>query len=566
MNFIYAPWIFPIIFIVSIICYMFWRQEKRFNQWVKDHWFFDQSACSKWAFVFFSCGIFLLSLSMADLRGPSQKIKTKIPLQRTAILLDVSLSMLAEDVRPNRLEKAIQIAKHFVKKAAGHSISLMIFSDRHKQLVPFTEDIDLLEARLGSLKKLDLNRGGSSIKKAIQETLGYLIEKSATKKKPHGNIVIISDSDETFPAFELRIPDSITMAYIAVGTAKGGRIPLRTKGGILGGYKKYKKKEVISKINELELKKLGSKIKNFYYWVLSSYSIPTEEILLYLRKAHHIKFIESENVIRPVLMGYLVVPGLILLIFSFLLRIAPRYTTSVLLFIFMAQASYVYATSDDLKSEKSPDKRPFEDDLLYLKFKAGKANKKERLKIAEKYLKSGGVDKALQIYEENLSLPERERREYQAPMINYGTALMKSGHLRKGINLLNNYKELVQDEKIKKVINENILALLKQEKKKNQQQEQKKQGDKKEKGGGRSNDPQKNKKDEKKKDGQSSSSPKPEQGNPRNDDKGNQKKKKRKKVKLPTLLKQLVDKDKKLQEKMLDTKTKSKNASQQKDW
>ena len=241
MSFIYSRWIFFIFPLALVTCYFFWRREKKANQWVEDHWFFKRSIYAKWAFICFSCAITLLFLSMADLRGPSQSIYAKIPLQRTAILLDVSLSMFTEDVRPNRLEKAIQVAKHFVRKAAGHSISLMIFSDTHKQLVPFTEDIDLLDARLNALKQLDLNRGGSSIKKAVQETLGYLMEKLGTLKRPHGNIVIISDSDETFPEFGLNIPDSITIAYVAVGTAKGGRIPIRGKSGVLRGYKKYKK-------------------------------------------------------------------------------------------------------------------------------------------------------------------------------------------------------------------------------------------------------------------------------------------------------------------------------------
>ena len=275
---------------------------------------------------------------------------------------------------------------------------------------------------------------------------------------------------------------------------------------------------------------------------------------------------ESESVIRPVLMTYLAVPGLIFLIISFLLRMAPRYSINILLFIFILRPSYIYATSDAPGNEKSSEKVSLKEDSLYLKFKEGKANKRERLKVAEKYLKSGEVDKALQIYEENLSLSMREGKKYQAPMINYGTALMKGGHLRKGVNLLNNYKDLIQDEKIKKIINENILALLKQQKQKNEQSKQKKQGSKKGKGSEDSSDSGRSQEDKNKKDAGNSSPQRPKQENPLNSEKENQKSKKQKKIKLPTLLKQLVDKDKKLQEKMLDTKTKSQHSSQQKDW
>ena len=127
MSFIHTSWIVVILSAAVALCYFFWRKDRSFNCWVKDHWFFKQSVYAKWALILFSCAFILLFLSMADLRGPSENIHAKIPLQRTAILLDVSLSMFTEDVRPNRLEKAIQVAKHFVRKAAGHSISLMIF-------------------------------------------------------------------------------------------------------------------------------------------------------------------------------------------------------------------------------------------------------------------------------------------------------------------------------------------------------------------------------------------------------------------------------------------------------
>ena len=345
---------------------------------------------------------------MADLRGDAKSIRTEIPLQRTAILIDVSLSMFAEDVRPNRMNKAIQVAKHFVRKAVGHSISLMIFSDTHKQLVPFTEDIDLLDARLNALRNLDLKRGGSSIRKALQETLGYLAGGPKGKSRASGNIMIISDADETLPGFKLDIPDSITVAYVAIGTMKGGKIPLRSRRGVLQGYKKYQNQEVISKVNELELKKWQNKIHNFNYWILSSYSIPTESIMHYLKKTHQDRFVQRESIIRPVLMEYIVVPALIFLILSFILRLAPRYVMNIILIISLIPGGEIRA--DSLKE----DEPSLTGDPLYKKFKQGTANKKERLKLAEKYLKKDQVEKALNIYKENISQSEMEDTDYQA--------------------------------------------------------------------------------------------------------------------------------------------------------
>ena len=562
MSFAYGSWTFILVFVAISICWFFWKQEKKMNQWVQDHWFFKQSLYSKWAMRLFLSSIFLFIISLADLRGKAESVITKIPLQRTVLLIDVSLSMFAEDIRPNRLEKATQIAKHIVRKAMGHNISLAIFSDIQKQLVPFTDDIDLLDARLAALRKLDLNRGGSSIKKSVQEALAYLVQDSGKKDRPSGNIIIISDSDETFSEFNLKIPDSVTVAYIAVGTGRGGEIPLRDKRGNLIGYKKYEGQKVVSKINESELRKWKSSIKNFYYWIVSSYSIPTEEILLFLKEAHHSKFIEKESLARPVLMEYVVVPALVLFILSLIFRQAPRYKLGAFFWVLLTSTSLLYA-NQNIDKKKEDELEKFMESSLYLNFKKGEVTKKERLKIAEKYLRLGKYEQALDVYRENLSVEDIEKGRHSESIINYGTALLKNGHIQEGVDLLSGYKNSLSEERVKKLINENILSVLKREQQKKKQEEQKKKGQ----SGEKKDENQKSKSDSSDKEGEKQKDP----SDPSQNEKSRKKKrpednKMRKKVKLPAMLKQLVDKDKKLQEKLLDTKTKSRKSSKQKDW
>ena len=559
MNFVYGSWAIPLLLMAGTLCYIIWRQDVKTGQWVKDHWFFERSFYFKLSSIFFFVAIFLLFLSMADLRGPSKYIKSDIPNQKTAILIDVSLSMFAEDVRPSRIEKAVQVAKHFVRKAVGHNISIMIFSDGHKQLVPFTKDIDLLDARLNALKNLDLNRGGSSIKKAVQETMGYFVKGFKDKGSGHGNIVIISDADETFPEFQLNIPDSITVAYLAIGTAKGGRIPIRDKFGNLKGYKKYKGQDVISKIKEDDLKKWDASIKNFYYWILSSYSIPTEDIIFYLKNSHKTKFMEGEGLIRPVLMEYLVVPGLILLALAFLLRLAPQYQ----IFLFLIISTNVLIAEEDSFRENERKEKTDLDNSLYNKFKEGKADPRERLKIAEQYLKGNQLEKAIEIYKENIKESDISNDRYPEAIVNYGTALMKHGQIKDGIEILNRYKGITANEKIKKTINENIIALLQKQQQRGQGKKKESQGDKNKQDKSSSN--QENNEDSRAKP-QEMQKPLSNNHPKKNPSKKNQKTNKGRKEELPTILKQLVDKDKKLQEKMLDTKTKMRQSSEQKDW
>ena len=181
--------------------------------------------------------------------------------------------MLAEDVRPNRYQKALIMAKHFVKKAVGHQIAIVLFSDIQRRLVPFTDDIDLLDARISGLEDIDISRGGSNITQAIQESIQYFKTTIGDEKNQNGNILIFSDSEETQEGFQIDIPEEINVAFVGIGTLKGARIPIRNRDGRFQGYKRYKQKDVISKLDEKYIKSLESKIKSYKYWFASSYTV-----------------------------------------------------------------------------------------------------------------------------------------------------------------------------------------------------------------------------------------------------------------------------------------------------
>ena len=91
-----------------------------------------------------------------------------------------------------------------------------------------------------------------------------------------------------------------------------------------------------------------------------------------------------------------------------------------------------------------------QNDPLFAKFKEGRASKEERLKLAEKYLKKEQAGKAKNIYEENLTSSERKNKKFQSSIINYGTSLIKSGQVKQGVDILNNYKNFAGDPEITK--------------------------------------------------------------------------------------------------------------------
>jgi len=173
MSFVYSNYFLVIIVIAILLSLIILKQERSFFKWVEDHWFYKRSKSSTLSSLFFVFGFILLMVALLDLRGPEKNIQGKISDQKTILLIDSSASMLAEDVRPNRFRKALLLAKHFIKKAVGQQLSIVVFSDSAKQIMPFTNDIDLLEARLGALERMKLSRGGTSLTLAIKESIQF---------------------------------------------------------------------------------------------------------------------------------------------------------------------------------------------------------------------------------------------------------------------------------------------------------------------------------------------------------------------------------------------------------
>ena len=567
----------PLVIVGLVI---FWlatlRAEKKYYQWVLDHWFFKQSLLSKVSSIFYFLGFTFLLLALLDLRGKEQRVTGKSVDQKTVVLIDASASMLAEDVRPNRFEKATLLAKHFIKKAVGHQVSVVVFSDGQKRIVPFTKDMDLVEARLNTLKELDLDRGGTGLSMALQESIQYFIN---SEQRPFGNILVITDAEETDGGLNLNVPDGISVAIVGVGTAKGAPIPIRNSRGVFRGNKKFKGETVISKLDETFLKNLGEKIKHFQYWVASSYSLPTEQILSFFSRSYKTKKSEDDFRIKPVLANYLLLPGVFMLILAFVMKNGKSFAVAALLICSM-----------DSFGNNSPPEPQKNEVILELeeRFARNELGPKGKKKLASELLRQGFSEEATTLYKE--VLPETITDENSVEKFNLGAAQLKAGKVKDGLktytelvdylenNTSENNLDLLEKSKLnmlkaiqtqtqkKKQQNKNSKS--KEEKGKNQENKDKDQGE------GQSKD-QKDQKDQK---GQGQGNKKDKKKNEdKSDQEKNQKKErdkkdgkgesgKNEKQKVPSILKQLLSDDNQLQKKVIDANTVKGKARDKKDW
>lgn len=574
--------------------------EGRFFKVIKTYWFFRRSLMSYVSTFFFLCGMGLLLTALMDLRGPEEKIKQNVPSDRTIILIDTSASMLAEDIKPSRLQKAVLIAKHFARKAAGHQISVVAFAEIQKKIVPFTNDLELIDARLESLKNLRNQYGSSALTMALQESLQYFKE---TGDAVQGNILVLTDGEETADGIDLKLPKEVRVAFVGIGTTQGGRIPMDDSRGFRFGYKKDRGQDVITKFNEEFFKRAVSDLATAKYWVASSYSLPSEEILDFFTGEKGKGLGEQDMVIKPVLMEWLVVPAVLLIILSYMFKAIRVFVLGLFLVVAPVKAQ---------QQDKEPQLSPQSIERLG-KLQAGQLNKLERLKLADDLYKEGLKPEALTLYQENLNVNKVDRTVPPEAYLNYGTALLEQGQTGEG---LETYEKLLKSlkndpEKSKEIqgtVEKNIVTHFqqmeqKEQQKKDKQNQQKDQQDnqqqgnqdqKQDQGQGQNNnqqnqpqsgqgqkdkeqqqgkDPEQNK--NKKNDGEGEEKDQKEKNDKKNENEGDENKDSGEKEKnlpprkLPAKLKQLMSDDRQIQMKMIEHGTREMNkrkSRRSKDW
>lgn len=598
LNLAYLPAVLLALLVFGILVL---RYDRRYFTWVRDHWFLKRSKMNKISAVFYVAGFALLLFALLDLRGPEKRVAAKVSEQKTVLLIDSSASMLAEDVRPNRFEKAVLLAKHFIKKAVGHQISVVVFSDGQKRIVPFTNDKDLIEARLNTLESLDLERGGTGLSLAIQESIQYFIN---SENRPFGNILILTDAEETDGGLKLDIPEGISVGVVGIGTAKGGPIPLRSPRGMYKGNKKHNGETVISKLDESFLKSMGNEIEHFKYWVASSYTLPTEEVLNFFGKALKTKVSKEDFRVRPVLANNLIVPGVLALLLAFLLKNFPTFST-VLLLVMLIPKSWA--------AEEKPEPPPKSKLVLELEedFAKNKLNDDGKKMLATELLKGGRAEDAQKLFSE--ILPEKVNSNSVDEHFNLGASQLKSGAISEGIGTYTRLIDYLQsnpspeNKELLEKSKQNVLKAIQaqsqaqsQKQKKSDEQEKKKedqgqdgesseqgdQSDKDQDKQGKSGQTKGQKKDDKDGEGQKDKNKK-KNGDDKDQDKdknkddekgkdGEREKKdgkstggsdqKMNKEKMPSILKQLMSDDNQLQKKVIDAETVERKTREKKDW
>jgi Ca-activated chloride channel family protein len=168
-----------------------------------------------------------------------------------AVALDVSTSMLAEDVSPNRMELAKQAVISLVLRLPNDRFALVGFAGASFIHCPLTLDKDALAMFVDFMNPGVVSQQGTDIGAAITESLKALESSSGRGKA----IVIITDGEDhgsgTEAALERAEADGVRIYTVGIGTAGGEPIPIRDAKGNIRAYKRDESDEVIvTRLNE----------------------------------------------------------------------------------------------------------------------------------------------------------------------------------------------------------------------------------------------------------------------------------------------------------------------------
>ncbi|WP_417443455.1 vWA domain-containing protein [Joostella sp.] len=172
--------------------------------------------------------------------------------------IDVSKSMAAEDIAPNRLEKAKRIVSEIINNLASDRIGIIAYAGQAYPQLPITTDYSAGKMFLQSMNTDMMSSQGTAINEAISLATTYYDDQDQTNRV----LFLISDgedhSDMAIESVEKAREAGIKIYTIGVGTPKGGPIPIRVNG-IIDSYKKDRNGEVvITQLNETILDGIAS--------------------------------------------------------------------------------------------------------------------------------------------------------------------------------------------------------------------------------------------------------------------------------------------------------------------
>jgi len=233
-----------------------------------------------WTRKYLKFALLLISLALlfvgwANPQWGNKKEKVKAKSSDIFLALDISQSMMAEDISPNRLERAKRLAINIVKSLKGNRIGLILFAGNAYLQMPLSNDFAAAEIFIQSANTDQAGTQGTAITEAIDLAQRAFQDDVQYQRA----LIIVTDGEnhdeEAIAKAEEARDDGLVIFSVGVGTEEGGYVPYEERGR--EQYKKDKDGVAIkSKLNLNLLRDLADAGNGKYYLIQQGDKVITE--------------------------------------------------------------------------------------------------------------------------------------------------------------------------------------------------------------------------------------------------------------------------------------------------
>ena len=266
-DFLYALILIPLLTII-FIWMLHWKKKAldRFGDWRIIHRLLPAISKNRviTKFILLMIGYAFLIIGIANPQTGSKLVEGEREGIDVMIALDVSNSMLAQDIKPDRLERAKQAISKLIDKLGNDRIGIIVFAGRSYMQLPITTDYAAAKMFLNTINTKTVPTQGTAIGEAIEMAMDSFDDETHSRA-----IIVITDGenheDDALKAAKIASEKGINVYTIGMGMIDGAPIPEYDRYNRMTGYKKDRQgNTIITKLNEAMLQQIASAGKGAY--------------------------------------------------------------------------------------------------------------------------------------------------------------------------------------------------------------------------------------------------------------------------------------------------------------
>ena len=252
---------------IIMVQYLRWKNRKK-NAFAEarfqDDLFEKRSKFSRVLPLLYLLATTFLILSIVDILSGSEEVKSKQKMNNVIFLVDVSNSMNAQDVEPNRLDEAKNIIINTMSKMRNDKVGIVVFAGEASSIMPLTTDFTAAEAYIGAVETSIVKIQGTDFLKGLTT----VAEKFKNVSKGSRKVVLLSDGEDNEgnekAAIKLAKREGISVVTVGIGSEEGAPIPEYVFGQLMGYKTDINGETVISKRQKNSLINIASETGGSY--------------------------------------------------------------------------------------------------------------------------------------------------------------------------------------------------------------------------------------------------------------------------------------------------------------